>query len=677
MRILLIEDNPGDARLVREMLSEANGSAAELECEETLASGLERLASEQFDVLLLDLTLPDSRGLDTLQKVRPFKQPIPVVVLTGLEDDETAQKSLESGAQDYLVKGEITPDSLERAIRYALGRHSTEEALRQSEEHYRLLVESASDVILTTDLDLIVTYASPSVERQTGFTVEEVIGHDAREFITAESLDGIAEELADQLARQRETDVTPPVPVIIEVEQCRKDGSTYPVEANVGFLRDPDGTPYGIIVVSRNITEKRRVEEALRRTQFTVDQSADSIFWVTSEGKIIYANDEACRRRGYTKEEMLSFTISDINDSVAADNDLWKSCVERIQQEGHFAAEFRHRTKGGEVFPVEAMLKLFKLEKGWIFIANVRDITERKKAEEALLESRAALAKQAQELRDMLTIASHELRHPATIFKGYSHILLENADDLGSEVARDALRSIDRASDRLARTVNQLMDTSRIECGETSPEFEELEPRTLLDGITAHFKGAGANVVTSDKTGAGAVFKADPEKLRSVLGNLVENAIKFSPDGSPVEVCAEAVSGGFLFSVCDSGPSISEEHAELVFERFYQVEEVEHHSVPGIGLGLYIAKKIIDEHGGWIRYRPGEGGGSVFEFFIPEHQKAEVRLETEHEHVKAELSPLCEPRPPDKTRDDAGLDDNGTKGVPRWPSLMTTRISSK
>jgi len=274
----------------------------------------------------------------------------------------------------------------------------------------------------------------------------------------------------------------------------------------------------------------------------------------------------------------------------------------------------------------------------------IRDISERKKLAEVESELAAAEAaemfaeKHAKELSDMLTIAAHEIRHPATIFKGYSHILLENANDLSSEVARDALMSINSASDRLARTVDQLMDASRIDRGEISLRFEELEPRALLNGVTAGFQGMGVEIVTTDKTGAGAVFKADGEKLQAVLANLVENAVKFSPEGSAVDVCIEPASGGLLFSVCDEGPGISEEHAELVFERFYQVAEVEHHSIPGMGLGLHIAKTIVDGHGGWIRYRPGEGGGSIFEFFIPEHPKAEACPETGHERVKAELT---------------------------------------
>jgi PAS domain S-box-containing protein len=125
------------------------------------------------------------------------------------------------------------------------------------------------------------------VERQTGFTAEEVIGRDAMDFIAPESVDVIGEVLADQLARQRETDVDPPIPVMIEVEQYRKDGSTYPVEISAGFLRDPDGTPYGAIVVSRDITEKREATEALRKSEehyrLLYDNAGEAIFSYDSE----------------------------------------------------------------------------------------------------------------------------------------------------------------------------------------------------------------------------------------------------------------------------------------------------------------------------------------------------------------------------------------------------------
>ncbi len=363
LRILLIEDDPADVRLFREMLRKISGGPVALESEDRLASGLNRLKNESFDIIILDLMLPDSQGLDTYQKVRPFARLTPVVILTGLEDEELAEMAVKDGAQDYLVKLKINADILARSIRYALGRHSAAESLRKSE---------------------------------------------------------------------------------------------------------------------------------------------------------------------------------------------------------------------------------------------------------------AELSRQAEELRNLLTVASHELRHPATVFKGYSYILLENADRLDSDVARDALQSIDRASDRIAGIVNELMDATLLESGELSLDIGEVDLSALLDSVASKSQTPGIRINTSDDTGEGAAFKADREKLETALAHLVENAVKFSAEGSSVDVRAETAPGGVLFSVCDRGPGIPGEHGQLVFERFYQVEDVDHHSTPGLGLGLFIARTLVEGHGGWIAHRPREGGGSTFEFFIPQ-----------------------------------------------------------
>ena len=408
MRILYIEDNPGDARLIKEMLSNADSGTTELECETMLASGLDLLANEHFDLLLLDLTLPDSRGLETLRKVHPFELKVPVVVLTGLEDEETAQKSLESGAQDYLVKGKITADSLERSIRYSMGRRSAEEALRVSEEQYRLLVESASEVILTTDLDLIVTYASPSVERQTGFTAEEVVGRDSREFITAESLDVIAGELADQLARQRETDVTPPVPVMIRVEQRRKDGSTYPAEISAGFLRNPDGTPYGVIVVSRDITERREAEEALRQASAYLESlldyaNAHIIVW-DPEFKIQRFNHAFERLTGYKADEVIKGELSLLFPEEAREESLGK--IEgTLSGEYWESVEIPILRKDGDVRVALWNSANIYDEDGDTIIATIaqgQDITERKATEMALRESEERFRQLADNLPEVI-----------------------------------------------------------------------------------------------------------------------------------------------------------------------------------------------------------------------------------------------------------------------------------
>ena len=126
IRILLVEDNPGDVRLLREGLTGRNGAPFELEVVDRLSAGLERLAKGGIDLVLLDLGLPDCRGLDTLTRARAAVPEVPIVVLTGLGDEAVAVQAVQRGAQDYLVKGQIESRLLTRAIRYAIERKRAE-----------------------------------------------------------------------------------------------------------------------------------------------------------------------------------------------------------------------------------------------------------------------------------------------------------------------------------------------------------------------------------------------------------------------------------------------------------------------------------------------------------------------------------------------------------------------
>ena len=126
IRVLLIEDNPGDARLIREILARARGTQFELERVERLSEGLERLTAGGFQAILLDLTLPDSTGLDTFFRVRAQAPHIPITVLSGYDDEVVAIRAVREGAQDYLVKGQVDRNLLVRALRYAIERKRSE-----------------------------------------------------------------------------------------------------------------------------------------------------------------------------------------------------------------------------------------------------------------------------------------------------------------------------------------------------------------------------------------------------------------------------------------------------------------------------------------------------------------------------------------------------------------------
>ncbi len=176
MRILAIEDNPGDVELLREMLDVTGDHEFDLECASRLSTGLKRLANGGIDIVALDLGLPDSQGLDTLSQVRAQSPEVPLVVMTNLGDDTVALKAVKEGAQDYLVKGEIDGNMIWRAINYAIARADAHTALRASESALNAMLEENPDGIMIIDKDGVVRYANPAVKSIFGCSKEEFIG---------------------------------------------------------------------------------------------------------------------------------------------------------------------------------------------------------------------------------------------------------------------------------------------------------------------------------------------------------------------------------------------------------------------------------------------------------------------------------------------------------------------
>ncbi|MGD0919607.1 MAG: response regulator, partial [Thermodesulfobacteriota bacterium] len=163
IKVLLIEDNPGDARLVKEMLIDEGANKFSLAHVGLIREGLSLLRDEDYHVVLLDLSLPDGHGLDTIRQVCAEAPHLPVVILTGFDDETIAIRAVQEGAQDYLVKGQMDSNLLARAIRYAIERKRAEEKLRESEEIFRQLAENIRDVFYMYEQDITQpSYISPA-----------------------------------------------------------------------------------------------------------------------------------------------------------------------------------------------------------------------------------------------------------------------------------------------------------------------------------------------------------------------------------------------------------------------------------------------------------------------------------------------------------------------------------
>ncbi|NPV59660.1 MAG: GAF domain-containing sensor histidine kinase [Actinobacteria bacterium] len=222
------------------------------------------------------------------------------------------------------------------------------------------------------------------------------------------------------------------------------------------------------------------------------------------------------------------------------------------------------------------------------------------------------------DLRDYVGIASHELRHPITLVKGYAVHLAQNWRRIDAQEREELLACVIEGAERMDNITRELLDVSRISRGRLSLDRRRCDLVGLVERAVAEMGarccGESVKLVVVEDPGPKEV---DAEKFVSILIILMDNAVCYSPAGSPVEVTLERSGHYALVSVLDRGPGVAEGERERIFERFYRAESTPGCSTGGLGLGLFFAREVVEAHGGSIWCEPREGGGSAFRFIIP------------------------------------------------------------
>ena len=264
IRILLVEDNPGDARLIREMLKEAGRFSFELECLGRLDESIGRLERGNIDVVLLDLSLPDSHGLDTFLRLKQLGREPPILLLTGLSDEKLAVEAVRCGAQDYLVKGQIDANLLVRAILYALERKRYERAVAAEKKRLEITLASIGDGVIAVDADGKINLMNGVAEELTGWKFSEASGKPFTEvFKIVNSSDNKPQEnLFEKAVKTGDVTFLPLDSILIS-----QNGSELFIEDSVAPLRDMDNKIIGVVVVFRDVTEKRKIEAEAMKVQ--------------------------------------------------------------------------------------------------------------------------------------------------------------------------------------------------------------------------------------------------------------------------------------------------------------------------------------------------------------------------------------------------------------------------
>ncbi len=252
--ILLVEDNPGDARLLREMLNEQESEPLEMILVDCVREAEKKLAEHVVDIILLDLGLPDAQGLEAVRRVHAAALRIPLVVLTGLDDEQLAAQTLQQGAQDYLIKGQIEPRGLRRALRYAVERNIMDEALFAEKERAQVTLNSIGDAVVCIDMSSKITFLNVAAEKMTGWSREEAAGrHLSEVFRILDATDRESAAGPPELSVEQDPTVPFPVNCIL----IRRGGVIIPIEHCAAPIHDRQGLAAGTVIVFRDVSAAR------------------------------------------------------------------------------------------------------------------------------------------------------------------------------------------------------------------------------------------------------------------------------------------------------------------------------------------------------------------------------------------------------------------------------------
>jgi PAS domain S-box-containing protein len=615
IKVLLVEDNPGDVFLLQEILQEVTTVQVELQPVERLSEALECLTQDTFDVMLLDLSLPDSQGLETFVRATRKAKATPIIVLTGINDETLALRAMQEGAQDYLVKGQVNGDLLVRSMRYAIERQSSENALRQSEERFRVALKNSPIFVFNQDKNLNYTWVYNPIP---GWTVEEMLGKDDFALVSdkdAQRLTAIKHSvLINGIGTREEVSITTP------------QGTRY-YDLTVEPLRNESQEIIGITCASIDISEQqaalheRKLAEAKIREQAALlDITTDAICVRDLENLILFWNQGAENLYGWQAEETLGRNVNEF---------LYNETSQEVQMalvnvftKGKWQGELTKVTKKGKEVLVASRWSLVRDPQGQpksILIVDT-DITEKKHLESQLF--------RAQRLESIGTLASgiaHDLNNILTPILAGAQLLPLKFPDADERTQR-LLEILEINARRGADLVKQVLSFARGVEGKRIT----LQVRHLIVEVSKILKETFPKSIeiSTDIPHDLWMVSGDSTQLHQVLMNLCVNARDAMPNGGTLTISAENVwldenyaqmnleaqEGLYIvITVADTGTGISEEVLDRIFEPFFTTKPVGQ----GTGLGLSTVIGITKSHGGFVNVYSEMGRGTSFKVYLP------------------------------------------------------------
>ena len=502
-----------------------------------------------------------------------------------------------------------------------------EERVKQATTEIRDLYDNAPTGYHSLDSDGKFMMINQTELNWLGYPREEVLGRPFTQFITPESLPTFQNNFPVFKQRGWVRD--------LEFELVRKDGTRLPVLVNAVLVKDEHGNYLTSRSTVFDNTERKKAEQALRESEeqnrLLFEQSPDAVLLMDEQGVIVRMNNAVELLTGYPSNQLVGRTLDCCNILPSEQIQLFATqVVKSLAEQTSFASvEFKIKRADDEIRDVGTRVFGLMLKGHPHYLTTMRDITLEKQTEETLRASRDTLSQANRELArastlkdEFLANMSHELRTPLNAILGLSEGLLEQFMGTLNEKQIKAITMIESSGQHLLTLINDILDLSKIEAGKMTVEIVPVAVQSVTNSSLAFVKELAQRkniqlLTTHDPTIEWIM--ADERRLKQMLINLLNNAVKFTPEGGNIElaVTSDAQNNRMSFSVRDTGIGIAPEDFTRLFKPFVQVDGSMTRSHEGTGLGLSLVARMAEMHGGSVSVASELGKGSCFTISLP------------------------------------------------------------
>ncbi len=578
-----------------------------------------RIAQDTMpDLVLVDL---DQQGpLDGAETARIIRSRLDVamVFLVRETDPGLAEKAGGADVHGWLVKP-ISPSQLRMTITVALHTHRRESHLKSNEERMNSILSSLEDLLFVLDPSgrFVDCHHNPDRSNRLYVPPSVFLGKHFRDVLPSH----VADPLADALVRAASTGQVRSFDYSMEL-----GGELRWFSARLSVCKGAGGELTGFTGLARDVTEQKLMEIALHESEQRYRLLAENALTgicLHQDDKIVYINERAANAFGYSVSDLVGKPIW---EAIPMEDHEMVDRMLASRRKGESSAsqyEMRLLTRDGEARWVETLATTIDHGGRPATLSNIMDITDRKREQQELREAKELAEEASRAKSEFLATMSHELRTPLNAIIGFSELLEAQVYGTLNNIQLDHLQEVRSAGNRLLDLVNDVLDLARVESGRMDLDLTDADPTALLrECLNLVATEAGRKSISlhlnPDERLRGIEVRVDEGKLRQVTCNLLANAVKFTPEGGKVRVDASEDHGNFLIRVSDSGIGIKPEDHERVFQAFVQVDSTLARKYKGTGLGLALARKLVELHGGriWVE-SPGKDLGSTFHVTVP------------------------------------------------------------